>query len=179
MKNLHSRIKETRQTLGLSQASLASSIGVSQPTVANWETGSHIPRKKALEKISTALDVEENWLLSGAEDAKTALMETYLSKPIRHVPIYAWPQQGQKLFGNPPEGFFPYPTEDADSYALIDYADISVRHTLFIFDRKTDGLDQNESCLWQDTNGLSLKAYGQGSSTSRLAGRLRAEIKSH
>jgi len=53
--NVGQRIKSARQALGLSQSDLADLTDVSQPTVANWEKGSHAPRHATLSKIAGAL----------------------------------------------------------------------------------------------------------------------------
>ncbi|MCI5046789.1 MAG: helix-turn-helix domain-containing protein, partial [Aquisalinus sp.] len=39
------RIRLSRKMKGLNQADLATRLGVSQPTVANWESGVHDPRQ--------------------------------------------------------------------------------------------------------------------------------------
>jgi len=90
--NIHTRIKDRRIALGLSQVDLATQTHVSQPTIANWENGSHVPRPLALERISKALDVEPSWLLSGILSEQKNPATDYLSRPIRHVAIYPWPQ---------------------------------------------------------------------------------------
>ena len=87
MDKLHKRIKSTRLKRGLSQAVLAEQAGVSQPTVANWENGSHIPRRPALVRIGAALGVEPDWLLSGNYAQAHGTIQDYLSRPIRHVPV--------------------------------------------------------------------------------------------
>lgn len=90
--SLHARIKQSRIKSGLSQALLAKKAGVSQPTVANWETGSHIPRRQALSRIASALDVDPIWLLSGDSDIPA---QTYLSTTIQHVPIFDISENGE------------------------------------------------------------------------------------
>ena len=42
------RIRQARKAAGLNQAGLAARIGVSQPAVANWESGVHDPRRLML-----------------------------------------------------------------------------------------------------------------------------------
>lgn len=179
MKYLHSRIRQTRQSLGLSQSSLASAVGVSQPTVANWETGSHVPRKKALTKIGLALNVEEDWLLSGRQDTGPARAESYLSLPIRHVPIYAWPVYGQKLFTGSPEGYLPYPAERDSIFALIDYEDTSVRHRIRMFDREVEAVTPNTAYLWQDGGQSGIGPTEELPAKAEIYGRLLTEIKTY
>lgn len=89
-KTLQARIKGKRTELGFSQIEFGAAVGVSQPTVANWENGSHVPRPAAITKISSVLEVGQDWLLTGTRprDADAAL--PYLQMPIRHVPVYRW-----------------------------------------------------------------------------------------
>ena len=49
------RIREARKKVGLSQVDLAKRVGVTQPAVANWESGVHDPRRLMLAKIGDAL----------------------------------------------------------------------------------------------------------------------------
>ena len=44
-------IYEFRQSLGLSQSELADELGVSQPAVAQWETGATTPRGSVLKLL--------------------------------------------------------------------------------------------------------------------------------
>jgi len=90
-KTLADRLKSRRKELGLSQNALANSCGVSQPTIANWERGGHIPRQAALASIAMGLDVDPIWLLSGVLPLDKSPAHQHLSKPIRHIPIFDWP----------------------------------------------------------------------------------------
>ena len=115
--HLHDRIRKSRIRQGLSQASLARQTGVSQPTVANWESGSHVPRKAALERIGTALKVDALWLLSGDQTGITAY--EYLEKPIRHLRIYEWPHPGQSVQEGSILGYMPFPSDWPDLFAVV------------------------------------------------------------
>ena len=48
---------QIRKEKGFSQQSLADKIGVTQTTVAMWETGNSVPSMKNLLKLSTTLNV--------------------------------------------------------------------------------------------------------------------------
>ncbi|MBF89473.1 MAG: hypothetical protein CMG75_07380 [Candidatus Marinimicrobia bacterium] len=48
-------IKKRRKNLGLTQKELASNLGVSLPSIVNWENGKIAPRGKNLEKIEKFL----------------------------------------------------------------------------------------------------------------------------
>ncbi|GLQ19169.1 helix-turn-helix domain-containing protein [Algimonas porphyrae] len=88
---LATRLKSTRKKYGLSQSELAKQVDVSQPTIANWERGGHIPRPDALSRIARALGTEPAWLLSGEMPAQSNPAHQHLAKPIHHIPVYEWP----------------------------------------------------------------------------------------
>jgi len=46
---------QRRAALGLSQAALARQLGVSQPTVARWESGEHVPELPTLLRLADQL----------------------------------------------------------------------------------------------------------------------------
>jgi len=117
MLDLHSRLRSTRLTRGLSQTKLARLAGVSQPTVANWEAGSQYPRHSAMQNICDALGIELSWLVDGTSDTTTARKD-YLTTPIRHVPVYDWPPEGQELQQIRPTTFVPIASETEDLFAL-------------------------------------------------------------
>lgn len=84
------RIRAARKAAGHNQAELAERVGVSQPSVANWESGVHDPRRLMIIKIAAALGVSAEWLASGARsaderDAHSAA--AYLRRAIRHTPV--------------------------------------------------------------------------------------------
>lgn len=93
------RIKKTRLAQGLSQVELAKASEVSQPTVANWENGSHIPRQAVLNRLSGILNISAHWLLGGDLDQNgfTQIPKQYLETPVRHVPILAWPSYADAI----------------------------------------------------------------------------------
>lgn len=89
--SLAHRLKTTRKKHGLSQSELAKQVDVSQPTIANWERGGHIPRPDALGRIAKALGTDPAWLLSGEMPAQSNPAHQHLAKPIHHIPVYEWP----------------------------------------------------------------------------------------
>ncbi len=112
------RIKERRKELGLSQDSLAKACSVGQSTVANWESGSHIPRQASLTKIAKALDTNDIWLLSGEQSKKNNSLEAYLQKPVRHVPVLKWPLAGQILDTTHPDTYVPLSSHHKNLFGL-------------------------------------------------------------
>ena len=136
--SLHTRIKEKRIERGFSQLDFGTAIGVSQPTVANWENGSHVPRPLALRKISHTLKVEQSWLLSGTVSVARNPATPYLNTPIRHVPIYNWPTQIAHINSENRTGYVPIATE---KIGLIAFQDIDVQtgiRTLSLLDFEAD-----------------------------------------
>jgi len=104
------RIRRARVRQGLSQSELAARVRVSQPTIANWEQDSHAPRRHALERVAQILGVESYWLVNGGGQAQGAGSGSFLSLPIRNVPLLDWPPAGN--------GFDPGRLEPRDYFAV-------------------------------------------------------------
>ncbi len=89
-RSIGERIRRARKAKGFSQADLAKRIGVTQPAIANWESGVHDPRRLALAKLADVLDAPLDWLAAGdrssAESDKHAAA-AYIRRPVRHVPV--------------------------------------------------------------------------------------------
>jgi transcriptional regulator with XRE-family HTH domain len=62
---MEKRIKEARKALGWSQADLARRMFVTQPSVADWETGRKAPHTKNLARLAIMLGVSFEWLTTG------------------------------------------------------------------------------------------------------------------
>jgi transcriptional regulator with XRE-family HTH domain len=87
------RIRAVRKGRGLSQADLAARVGVTQPAVANWESGVHDPRRLMLAKIAETLEVSADWLASGVRSAVEADKHpaaAYIRRPLRHTPVISF-----------------------------------------------------------------------------------------
>lgn len=59
------RIKRARRERGWSQAELARRMSVTQPSVAEWESGRKAPNMKNLVRLAKLLDVGFEWLSTG------------------------------------------------------------------------------------------------------------------
>lgn len=57
------RIRELREKAGKQQKELAIDLGVSQPTVSDWESGRKIPSAKSTSKIADYFQVPIDYLL--------------------------------------------------------------------------------------------------------------------
>ena len=162
MTQIGQRIREARTRRSWSQAQLAKAASVSQPTVANWESGSHSPRDAALERLSSALHVERLWLLEGHINGANTNTPTdhaadigYFSTPILHIPVYAWPDQNtQAAFQNSAPLRHLAASVQARSPFALDCDDRAVSRafpapTTIIFDRAIGPLDDGAFYLFE------------------------------
>lgn len=116
---LHTRIRERRVELGLSQERLAIACNVGQSTVANWERGGHTPRQGKINKIASALGTDEIWLISGNHAPDQGAVNKYLNTPIRHVPLYNWPQSSKSFEPAKPIGYVTMTIAPENVFALL------------------------------------------------------------
>lgn len=65
METWYERLKRRREALGLIQAQVKRAVGVSGPTVSDWENGKMSPRGENLTKLCKLLAVTPDWLLYG------------------------------------------------------------------------------------------------------------------
>lgn len=59
------RIRESRERRQLSQEALAQRIGVSQPTISDWENSKTEPTVDNMRTLAVELDVWFEWLVTG------------------------------------------------------------------------------------------------------------------
>lgn len=59
------RIKELRETLGLSLRAFGDAVGYTNPTISLIERGKKQPEKRLLKLICSEFDVNQQWLLTG------------------------------------------------------------------------------------------------------------------
>ena len=144
------RIRSARREMGLSQAGLAELTDVSQPTVANWERGSHAPRHAALTKIAHALNTAPAALLNHTPEQSGQMLSQH------QVPILAWPQSEADIDRAPVLGYMTAGCDAARPFAVIapqDYPrfNISAGATL-IFDRaQTEPIDTTTLLYFNDS----------------------------
>lgn len=62
---MENRIKQARKAIGWSQADLARRMFVTQPSVADWESGRKAPHTKNLARLAMLLGVRFEWLSTG------------------------------------------------------------------------------------------------------------------
>lgn len=106
MDNLIQRIKMARSKLGLTQSELSHITGISQTSIARYETGDATPRQTTLVKLAKAFAVDYEWLANGT------------GNPTRNyivVPLITWFEAGQIGKEPPiPEEYIPFPYNDSD-----------------------------------------------------------------
>ena len=76
VETLASRIKGAREAAKLSQQEVASHLGVSRQSVAQWELGANRPSHKHIARLATYLSVTEAWMLLGDGNPKTGVAES-------------------------------------------------------------------------------------------------------
>lgn len=93
LSSIGDRIRHARKSAGLNQAALAARVGVTQPAVANWESGVHDPRRMMLAKLADALSVSLEWLAEGqrsASERDKGAAAAYLRRPLQHTPVISF-----------------------------------------------------------------------------------------
>lgn len=100
------RIRQARKVAGLNQAALAERVGVSQPAVANWESGVHDPRRLMLAKLAEALSTPLEWLAEGARSSAErdkGAAAAYLRRPLQHTPVISFRDAARLLDAAAPD----------------------------------------------------------------------------
>ncbi|MFP5110079.1 helix-turn-helix domain-containing protein [Neobacillus sp. C211] len=69
--SINERIKNRRKELNMSQAELADQVGLKPPAISQYESGARRPSFEVLRKLSFALKVSTEYLLSGLTKEKT------------------------------------------------------------------------------------------------------------
>lgn len=94
------RIRQSRKNRALNQSELAARIGVTQPAIANWESGIHDPRRLMLAKLADTLDVSQEWLAGGARSKRKVDKQpaaAYLRRPLKHTPLISFEDAARVL----------------------------------------------------------------------------------
>jgi transcriptional regulator with XRE-family HTH domain len=185
MTDLSDRLKSRRLELGLSQNVLAERCGVSQPTIANWERGGHVPRRAALDGIAICLDVDPIWLLSGEQPAHLNPAHQHISRPIHNIPVYAWPTAIENLKTASATQYLTMSVEGGDLLAIEAKESAQFpKGTILIFDKAE--VAQPGSYLLEADSGLELLDLDLAASdvadsivTGQIIARLKLSIRPH
>lgn len=68
------RLKQLRKEKGLTQVTLAETLGVSKGTVAMWETGKRMPGFDMLARLSELFDKRVDYIIGTSEDCRSAAL---------------------------------------------------------------------------------------------------------
>ena len=68
------RLKQLRKEKGLTQVTLAETLGVSKGTVAMWETGKRMPAFDMLARLSELFDKRGDYIIGTSEDHRSATL---------------------------------------------------------------------------------------------------------
>ena len=129
------RVRLARKELGLNQTELALRLGVSQPTVANWESGVHDPRRLMLAKMSETLKVPLGWLSEGARsrvERDKQAAAAYLRRNLLHVPVISF-EHASRFVSDPELD----PHSYAEDYIPVTYGGDSL-FAVFVIDDAVD-----------------------------------------
>lgn len=86
MTTIHERIKAQRKQAGMTQVDLAKIVGVARVSLTQWESGDTSPKGENLLKLSRALGVNPEWLVSGKGDPA----QHGLPPGSSHLPVTVW-----------------------------------------------------------------------------------------
>ena len=98
------RVRELREAKGIQQKELAIDLGVSQPTISDWESGRKVPSAKSTMKLADYFGVSVDFLLGREDDSRredekkpTPVSEDGLEKDQRLVMWFrSLPEEKQK-----------------------------------------------------------------------------------
>lgn len=68
------RLKQLRKEKGLTQVTLAETLGVSKGTIAMWETGKRMPGFDMLTRLSELFDKRVDYIIGTSEDHRSATL---------------------------------------------------------------------------------------------------------
>ncbi len=80
------RIKELREQKGIGQKVLAIDIGVSQPTICDWESGRKTPSSKRAAILADYFGVSLDYLLGREDPLMAAAYDTVLIQEFKSLP---------------------------------------------------------------------------------------------
>ncbi len=83
---LNERIRELRNSRGISQIQLASKLGVTKQSISNWENDNILPSIEMLVKIANFFEVSTDYLL-GLDNKRTLDVENLTEIQISHIQL--------------------------------------------------------------------------------------------
>lgn len=185
MTDVGRRIKHARQALGLSQAQLAKHMAVSQPTVANWEKGSHAPRHGALGRLAVALETPAAWLLGDTQSAaptQLGHMHAGHTAEIHHVPLINWPDTIESIDRGQILGYVAASTTARRPFAMLVDSPQMLSHfekdATVIFDRAIDDAREPGWYLTEQSGVIEIQSQSDLPATARILGKAVLTLQS-
>jgi transcriptional regulator with XRE-family HTH domain len=62
------RLRQARETAGISRRDLACQIGVAKTTLSGWELGDHVPALVLLKDFAARCNVSVTWIIGEVDD---------------------------------------------------------------------------------------------------------------
>ena len=100
-------VKELRKKKGIQQKELAIAIGISQPTVSEWESGKKDPSGDRLRKLSQYFEVDELMILGLGITSNKVRMPITEEAQIICGGVDNMPKQQRKQFLNVARAMYP------------------------------------------------------------------------
>lgn len=116
MSKLSKRLKELRNSKGLSQQALANEIGISKSSINMYERGEREPSVDTLELFADYYNVDMNYLLGNSSIPNTSL---HLSEQINYPNIFPIKKHRIRLLGDIACGKPIYADEEREVYVDI------------------------------------------------------------
>jgi len=83
---LNEKIKDLRNSLGISQVELAKELKVTKQSVSNWENNNIMPSIEMLVRLSEYFSVSSDYLL-GLDERKYIEISGLTDKQLRHIQL--------------------------------------------------------------------------------------------
>ena len=142
------RIKQLRESRGITQVDLADKVGVSDKAVSTWENDTFMPRMGTIQKLATYFGVTKSFLIGDEPDPLPDLPNIV---PLRRVQV---PILGDIAAGEPvpaEEGFDEYTEIDASAprcdyglHVTSDSMEPTVCKGDLVFIRQQDDVDDGQ-----------------------------------
>ncbi len=118
MASLASRVRSRRKALNMSQEDLAAAIGMKQQSIVSIEAGD-VERPRKLRELARALQVSEDWLLTGEDPPLPEMRGAEAIPVLGEVAAGLWLESG--LHRDEPIGWVPFQPigSPEKAYALL------------------------------------------------------------
>lgn len=83
------RVRQLREARGIQQKELAIDLGVTQPTISDWESGRKIPSARSTQKIADYFEVSVDYLLGRDTQKSDGVKVPVLGDVAAGIPIEA------------------------------------------------------------------------------------------